>query len=259
VGSPSDTLIGMDNHRAFGVTSRVARLLAALAIVSVVIPFGSVSAASRTTEPAAGVAASLSTAPLPACTYRDIVTARARYSQYATTLLDTIYRLPRTYYPPDLVATGLRGGGSIRRIALADLRAMDRAARIAGARFAITSAFRSYSQQVVLFNSRVARVGRAAALKFVARPGHSEHQLGTAIDFRSYDGRTPFVTTRAGLWMKANAWKYGWLMSFPSGKSAVTCMSSEPWHYRYVGRTEARLIHYSGLTTRQWIWRQFGR
>lgn len=248
----------MDHDWAFGVKARVARLLAVLAIVSIALPYGSVSAVSRTIAPAAGVAASLSTAPLPACTYKDILTARARYSQYATTLLDTVYRLPRTYYPTDLVATGLRGGGSIRRIALVDLRAMDRVARIAGARFAIASAFRSYSQQVVLFNSRVARVGRAAALKFVARPGHSEHQLGTAIDFRSYDGRTPFATTRAGLWMKANAWKYGWVMSFPSGRSAVTCMSSEPWHYRYVGRTEARLIHYSGLTTRQWIWHHFG-
>jgi D-alanyl-D-alanine carboxypeptidase len=247
----------MDNNQAFGVKARVARLLAALAIASIVLPFGSVSALSRPITNTAGPVASL-VAPLPACIYKDILTARAGYSQYATTLLDTIYRLPRIYYPTDLVATGLRGGGWIRRIALVDLRAMDRAARIAGARFAITSAFRSYSQQVVLFNSRVASVGRAAALKFVARPGHSEHQLGTAIDFRSYDGRTPFVTTRAGLWMKANAWKYGWVMSFPSGKSAVTCMSSEPWHYRYVGRTEARLIHYSGLTTRQWIWRQFG-
>jgi D-alanyl-D-alanine carboxypeptidase len=241
-----------------GLSDRFARLLAGLAIAVVVGPVGPVSAGAQPMAPVSPSVGVSSAAPLPACTYKDILTARTRYSQYATTLLDTIYRLPRTYYPTDLVATGLRGGGSIRWIAIADLRAMDRAARIAGARFAITSAFRSYSQQVALFNGRVARVGRAAALKFVARPGHSEHQLGTAIDFRSYDGRTPFATTRAGVWMKANAWKYGWVMSFPSGKSAVTCMSSEPWHYRYVGRTEARLIHYSGLTTRQWIWRQFG-
>ena len=94
--------------------------------------------------------------------------------------------------------------------------------------------------------------------RFVAPPGHSQHQLGTAIDFRSNDGRTPFATTRAGGWMKANAWKYGWLMSYPSGKAALTCYSYEPWHYRYVGRTVARLIHFSGLTVRQWIWRHFG-
>ncbi len=248
----------MDHDSAFGMKTRVARLLAALAIVSIALPFGSVSAASGTNAPAVNPVAWLSAAPLPACAYRDILTARTAYSQYSTTLLDTIYRLPRSYYPTDLVSTGLSGGGFVRRIALADLRAMDRAARLGGARFAVVSAFRSYSRQALMFNTRVALVGRAVALRTVARPGHSEHQLGTAIDFRSYDGRTPFATTRAGGWMKANAWKYGWLMSYPSGKAALTCYSYEPWHYRYVGRTVARLIHVSGLTVRQWIWRHFG-
>ena len=247
----------MDNRRALSKITRVARLLAALAIVSIALPFGSVSAASRPITNTAGPVPSL-VAPLPACVYRDILKARPAYSQYSTTLLDTIYRLPSTYYPGDLVSTGLRGGGLIRRIALTDLQAMDRAARLAGARFAVSSAFRSYSRQAFMFETRVALVGRAVALRTVARPGHSEHQLGTAVDFRSYDGRTPFATTRAGAWIKANAWKFGWLMSYPSGKAAVTCYAYEPWHYRYVGRTVARLVHFSGLTVRQWIWRHFG-
>jgi zinc D-Ala-D-Ala carboxypeptidase len=240
------------------VRTRIVRWLATLAVVSVVVPFGSVSAAPRPIAVPAAHPTTLSFAPLPTCTYQDIVTARRAYSQYATTLLDTIYRLPRAYYPTDLVSTGLRGGGYIRRIALADLQAMDRAARAAGARFAVSSAFRSFTRQAQLFSAKVATSGRSIALKTVARAGHSEHQLGTAIDFRSYDGKTPFASTRAGIWMKANAWKYGWVMSYPSGKSAVTCYSYEPWHYRYVGRAEAKLVHYSGLTLRQWIWAHFG-
>jgi D-alanyl-D-alanine carboxypeptidase len=236
---------------------RVARLLAALAIALAALPAGSQAVTPPLTAPSGSVAATAA-APLPACTYQDIVTTRRSYTQYATTLLDTIYRLPRAYYPGDLASTGLRGGGLVRRIALTDLRAMDRAARAAGARFAVSSAFRSFSRQAVMFRNRVALVGRAAALKTVARAGHSEHQLGTAIDFRSYDGRTPFATTRAGVWMKANAWKYGWVMSYPKGKAPLTCYSYEPWHYRYVGRAEAKLIHDSGLTVRQWIWRRFG-
>jgi D-alanyl-D-alanine carboxypeptidase len=237
----------------------VRRSLLAVALILAILPARSASAAVWSGAHAtAGASATASSAPLPACTYHDIVTARRAYSQYATTLLDTIYRLPRAYYPTDLTSTGLRGGGLVRRVALTNLWAMDRAARAAGARFAVVSAFRSFSRQAVLFTNRVALVGRAAALKMVARPGHSEHQLGTAIDFRSYDGRTPFATTKAGIWMKANAWKYGWVMSYPSGKAAVTCYSSEPWHYRYVGRVEAEAIHDSGLTVRQWIWRRFG-
>jgi D-alanyl-D-alanine carboxypeptidase len=242
------------------VKARVAWLLITLAIVSIAFPFGAVSAGSVASRPIPAVASPVISAagvPPPTCAYRDVLTARRAYSQYGTTLLDTTYRLPSSYYPSDLVSTGLNGGGLIRRIALADLRAMDRAARLAGARFAVTSAFRSYSRQAVMFNSRVALVGRAIALRAVARPGHSEHQLGTAIDFRSYTSSAPFAMTRAGAWMKANAWKYGWLMSYPYGKTAVTCYSYEPWHYRYVGRAVARLVHYSGLTTRQWIWTHY--
>ena len=59
--------------------------------------------------------------------------------------------------------------------------------------------------------------------------------------------------------MKANAWKYGWVMSYPKGKSAKTCYQYEPWHYRYVGRANAKSIHASGLTTRQWIWTNYDK
>jgi D-alanyl-D-alanine carboxypeptidase len=254
----------MDDKRAGrsigrrSLRARVARTLVGIAIALVVLPVGSASAATRPIAQVPDRVGVLSAAPLPACTYNDILTARRAYSQYTTTLLDTIYRLPRMYHPGDLTSTGLRGGGLIRRVALSDLGAMDRAARAAGVRFAVVSAFRSYARQALMFSNRVALVGRAAALKTIARPGHSEHQLGTAIDFKSYDGRTPFGTTRAGAWMKANAWRYGWVMSYPRGKASVTCYSYEPWHFRYVGRAVARAIHYTGLTTRQWIWGRFG-
>jgi D-alanyl-D-alanine carboxypeptidase len=199
---------------------------------------------------AIGPVAALEVPPLPSCVGQDIVTVRVGYAQYATTLLDTRYRLPATYRPPDLMPTGLSGGGLIRRVAIADLRAMDRAARAAGARLGVTSAYRSYSRQVLIFKSE----GSLAAA-----PGHSEHQLGTAIDFRAVGEDGLFRSTRAGSWMKANAWKYGWVMSYPAGKTSLTCYPPESWHFRYVGRAEARLIHGSGSTIRQWLWVRFGR
>ena len=68
----------------------------------------------------------------------------------------------------------------------------------------------------------------------------------TTVDFRRYGGSAPWNysdwgTTKAGAWLKANAWKYGFIMSYPKGKTAVTCYQYEPWHYRYVGRARARL------------------
>ena len=99
-----------------------------------------------------------------------------------------------------------------------------------------------------ILGQRVGLFDRAA--KSSARAGHSEHQLGTTIDFRSYGGSAPWYyrdwgTTKAGAWLKLNAWKYGFVMSYPKGKTSVTCYAYEPWHFRYVGRAVAAKIHAS--------------
>jgi len=54
--------------------------------------------------------------------------------------------------------------------------------------------------------------------------------------------------------MKNNAWKYGWVMSYPKDKTDLTCYQYEPWHYRYFGRTVAAAIQASGMTVREWLW-----
>jgi D-alanyl-D-alanine carboxypeptidase len=138
---------------------------------------------------------------------------------------------------------------------------MAKAARAAGARLAVQSAYRSYSTQVSTFAYWVRVSGYAAALKSSARAGHSEHQLGTTLDFRSYGGSAPWnyrdwATTKAGKWLKANAWKYGFVMSYPKGKTSVTCYAYEPWHYRYVGKQTAAAVRASGVTLREFLWRQ---
>ena len=202
--------------------------------------------------------------PRPACDYVDIPAARTDEGEWATAVLDTVFQLPSSYRPDDLVSTseaGLNGGHLVRRIAVPDLAAMTEAAAADGIRLAVLSSFRSYSSQIATFDSWVRLVGYAEALLTSARPGHSEHQLGTTIDFRSVDGPSPFgvedwITTQAGAWMAANAWKYGWIMSYPKGTQAASCYSYEPWHYRYFGRETARAIHESGLTEREWLWRQ---
>jgi zinc D-Ala-D-Ala carboxypeptidase len=198
----------------------------------------------------------------PACRIADKTTKYTRTSLWFRTQLDWTLRLPATYHPPDLVSVsqaGLSGGGSVRRIALADLKQMVAAARRAGARLAVESAYRSYNTQISTFGYWVARAGFGRAIYGSARPGHSEHQLGTVIDFKTAGGGVPWAfdwaTTRAGAWMAKNAWKYGWVMSYPKGKQPSTCYNYEPWHYRYYGKTIAAAIHATGQTTRVWLWR----
>jgi D-alanyl-D-alanine carboxypeptidase len=214
---------------------------------------------------ATGLAATVASASsLPSCRVADTLTAQRQYADWNRTVLDLTYRLSSGYAPGDLRSTanaGLNGAHQVRSLVIADLRAMASAARRAGARLAVQSAYRSYSNQKSTFAYWVRVSGYAAALKSSARAGHSEHQLGTTLDFRSYGGSAPWYyadwgKSKAGAWLKSNAWKYGFVMSYPKGKISVTCYAYEPWHYRYLGRAVAAKVHASGLTLREYLWRQ---
>jgi D-alanyl-D-alanine carboxypeptidase len=205
--------------------------------------------------------------PLPACRYTDIATHHPAYSDWDLTLLDTIYRVPSSYVPPDLVSTsgaGVNGGHLVRSLLIRDLAAMSHDAHAAGSAFAVYSSYRSYQTQVEVYARKVEQYGEAEARRRSARPGHSEHQLGTAIDFRSAYSMLPpmsyddYGQTKSGRFLGANAWKYGFVMSYPKSRRSVTCYIYEPWHFRYFGRERAAAIHDSGLTTREWLWREGG-
>jgi D-alanyl-D-alanine carboxypeptidase len=211
---------------------------------------------------APGVARGLG--PLPACRYDDVMTQPRGYDDWPITLVDTILRVPKSYVPPDLVPVGqagIAGHGKVRAVMIDDLRAMAEAAAAAGNGIGVQSAYRSYTDQQAVFASWTAQLGYAQALKVSARPGHSEHQLGLAIDFRSDPGGSPFTgswgQTPAGSWMRQHAWEYGFIRSYPPNDQDVTCYASEAWHYRYVGRDLAAAIHASGLTTRGYLWANF--
>ena len=207
--------------------------------------------------------------PLPKCRLADIMTVPRDYDSWSTTLVDWLLRVPRRYKPPDLVPVsqaGIAGPGLIRSVAINDLRAMTRAAARNGTPIAVNSPYRSYEDQVASFNGWVGVDGYDDAVTYSQRPGHSEHQLGLTIDFMTLGGGSAlqgdWATTPSGGWMAENAWKYGWLMSYPLGDNGElfnerTCFHYEPWHYRYVGRAIARRIHDSGLTIREYLWKHY--
>ena len=189
----------------------------------------------------------------PTCTVGDTLTRYRTTSDWYRTILDTRFRLSGAYVPRDLVRVsraGVSGPGQIRRIALGDFAAMARAARTARAPFAVQSAYRSYGTQISTFRRWVRITGYRRALLASARPGHSEHQLGTAVDLKTPGGAAPWAyadwgRSRAGAWLARNSWRYGWVLSYPKGRSpGMTCYKYEPWHFRYVGRVlAARFMH----------------
>lgn len=207
---------------------------------------------------------------LPACRLDDIFTEPRGYGDWSTTQVDWILSLGPKYKPPDLVSVrdgGVLGGGLIRQVVIDDLRALARAAEDNGTPLVAWSPYRSYKQQVSLFNGYAGWNRKTGlytsfdeAVTFSARPGHSEHQTGLTIDFVAV-GDTGLTSnweeTRTGAWMARNAWRYGWLMSYPDGKVDVVCYRYEPWHYRYVGRDMAARIHDAGLTIREYLWTNY--
>jgi D-alanyl-D-alanine carboxypeptidase len=140
----------------------------------------------------------------------------------------------------------------VRQVVVEDLKRMLAAMEEAGLQPVISSAYRSYAEQEATYAYWVHTLGQREADRVSARPGHSEHQLGTAIDFASaengYELDESFANTREGRWLLANASRYGFVLSYPAGKEAVTGYAYEPWHYRYVGVAAAQEIARSGLT-----------
>lgn len=173
-------------------------------------------------------------------------------------LVNKEYQLPSTYIPSDLVSaslSGIRKGESflLRNILINDLKDLVNDAKNDGIDLSIRSGYRSFYVQQSTYNYWLSYNGGsvAAADKISARPGHSQHQLGTAVDFSSseiQDGLGGvFSSTQASVWLANNAWKYGFIIGYPQGYESITGYSYESWHYRYIGKAYAQEVHSSGM------------
>ena len=183
----------------------------------------------------------------PPCAFGDEPTPARDPGDWASTILDTTLMLPESYVPTGLVPVtdaGIEGRGKVRELVIDDLRALTTSAAADGVTIGVDSAYRSYHQQVLSYESYVKGYGEDAARRTVARPGHSEHQLGTTIDF-----------TGDLAWLAAHAPGFGFVMSYPADRSPeFSCYRDEAWHFRYVGRERAALVTQSRLSLREWLW-----
>jgi len=168
------------------------------------------------------------------------------------------YTLPPDYVPPDLVLlTGVPAARPeyLRSRVLPYFYQLYGAAREAGYQLSVVSAYRSYAIQAATFSYWVGQYGYPAAVMGSARPGHSEHQLGTAVDL-GLAGKpwpTGFSQDPAAGWVGQNAHKFGFVISYPKGKTSVTGYIWEPWHIRFVGVELATKLYEQGLTLEEYL------
>jgi D-alanyl-D-alanine carboxypeptidase len=221
-------------------------------------PDAEAKAASQHSAALTKVAAALKEAGIPALMSADILEASqngsflAEYEAasagdpYLYALIDKTHPLPPGYEPDDLVPLqdGAyrigRGGLSLRRAAEAALTEMALAARADGVTLLASSSYRSEAYQKEVYERNVRQSGQETADRESARPGRSQHQSGLVVDFGSITD--DFAGTAAGKWMRENAFRFGWSLSFPDGYEHITGYRWESWHYRYVGKPLAAFI-----------------
>lgn len=245
-------------RRAIAATVFVLVVFGVLQLTGLAGGDGDESAATTTTS-----STTTTTVPAPpACAEGDVITADNPVTGWATILVDTERAIPDWYRPQDLQNISEGGfpftpGLALRGIVMADLDALREGAAANGTPISIIAGYRSYAQQADLFARRVDEMGSSEAGSRVARPGHSEHQLGTTLDVTD-EGATDvdqsWGASPAGQWIASHAHEYGFIISYPAGAESRTCYDFEPWHLRYVGRDVAAAVIDSGLTLREYFW-----
>lgn len=156
---------------------------------------------------------------------------------------------PLDYAPQDLVTwpgTDFR----LRAEVAEQLEAMLATAEQDDLGFRVVSGYRSFDTQAGTFDYWARQSGSAAAEAVSARPGHSEHQTGLAVDLDNTTGECYleqcFGQTDEGRWVQEHAHEFGFVISYPEGAEQVTGYAYEPWHVRYVGPQVAGDMHRRG-------------
>jgi zinc D-Ala-D-Ala carboxypeptidase len=187
------------------------------------------------------------------------------------TIVTQTYGLSRAYAPQDLVpladylpqsiTMGLPN--EVRGIIIEPLTRLVNDMIAAALRPTIISGYRSYSAQAIAYEKWATQYPDHVNI-ISAPPGHSEHQLGTVVDFGSpelpeivgdpdIEFHTYFYQTSEGQWLQANAHKYGFTLSYPRDAFEITGFYYEPWHYRYVGVELATSLHERGQSLTEYL------
>jgi D-alanyl-D-alanine carboxypeptidase len=162
---------------------------------------------------------------------------------------------PITYKP----ALGYYKGVALAKVTATALTQMASGmAKAKAGTLLLNSGYRSYDTQKIVHARQVARLGLKAGEALAARPGYSEHQTGLAADV-SASGQgcaiqVCFAKTKAGKWLAANAWQYGFILRYPDGQTKVTGYQFEPWHFRYVGVQLATEMKSQNIATLEKFW-----
>lgn len=161
-------------------------------------------------------------------------------------LVNRLYGLSKDYEPEDIIDVPVSisySGVKISKSILENIEELIEAGKEAGYTFVLSDGYRSYEAQKKMFESYKNSYGYEEADKNVARPGHSEYQTGISFQIVPYNKvfDKPRESTEY-LWLKDNAYKYGFIFRYPEDKKDITLFDSYTWRLRYVGTDAASII-----------------
>lgn len=145
------------------------------------------------------------------------------------------------------------GNGSLNKEAAKNFRKMVDAAKKDGIKLWSVSAYRSYTTQKNIYNRYVKKDGVKKADTYSARPGHSEHSTGLAVDINTASSKTHFENKKEYKWLKENSYKYGFIERYMKGKEFITGYKYEPWHFRYFGEEVATKLYELNVTYEEYL------
>ena len=168
-------------------------------------------------------------------------------------IVNKYYKLPSDYVPTLVSISKEYGSGKLEPRTYEAFKLMCDNALLENIKLKSISAYRSYSTQNSLYKSYVKRDGTQKADTYSARPGHSEHQTGLAIDVNTTSSKVHFENTKEYDWLINNAYKYGFILRYPNNKTYITGYKYEPWHWRYVGVDVATKIYEEDITYEEYV------
>lgn len=179
-------------------------------------------------------------------------------------VVDKYNKLPDNFIPPVLINGSTRGlpvykNGSayVTPETFDALVEMIKDIQQQGISVVISSGYRSFSGQTKAHSYWSSLIGDKANY-YAALPGFSEHHLGTTVDLltveNNYTISDAYENTRLGKWLKENAYKYGFTMSYPKDKQHITGYRYEPWHWRYLGKEHAKIIEDLQITPTEYLY-----
>ena len=195
----------------------------------------------------------------------DVITLSHDEALCYLALVNRNFRLSSEFSPSDLsVVNALNVYGNINQwitMRATAARALERMLTAAndesGHTLLIISGYRSYETQTMVHHHAIINQGETEALRFSARPGHSEHQLGLAIDLSTFGlgGQlsSQFSSTPEGMWIRNNAHRFGFIIRYPNGREPDTGFAYEPWHLRYIGVDAAMQMFGSDIILEEFL------